>query len=370
MRNVWTQIHLCLGVTLGVVGAFVGLSGSALVYDDTIDAWLNPQRYAISGARAELPLYEYAQRAQKALASGARITAIRLPDQDEGPIAVLARSGDGAPMQRVYLDPPTGRVLDVSSGRDLLGWLHSFHESLTLREYNGREIVGVVGIAMLISALIGIYLWWPVSGLRCSAFGFRRGLALHRNLHYMIGIWGALVLATLSFTGIFLAYPDAGRAAVGAIVSVSPSQRAVRSTSSGGHPIGPDEAGAIALNLCPRARVTGVGFPAAPGGAYRISLRESGDAASRSGTVVFVDPRSKAILYRLDRATRRGGDTFLLWDRILHEGGAFGGAGRLVNFLGGLLPTFLVVTGIMMWARKRNHQKISVPTPVGACAKN
>ena len=89
MRNVWTQIHLWLGVTLGVVGTFIGLSGSALVYDDAIDTWLYPQRHAVSGSRADLPLSEYAQRAQKALATGARITAIRLPDQDEGPIVVL-----------------------------------------------------------------------------------------------------------------------------------------------------------------------------------------------------------------------------------------------------------------------------------------
>ncbi len=225
-------------------------------------------------------------------------------------------------------DRPRARCLVRSRSA---GWLHSFHESLTLREYNGREIVGAVGIAMLISSLSGIYLWWPVGGLRRSAFGFRRGFALYRNLHYTFGIWGALVLAMLSFTGIFLAYPDAGRAAAGAIVSVSPSPRAVRSTSSGGNPIGPDEAGAIALNLYPRARVIGVGFPAGPGGAYRISLRESGDTASRSGTVVLVDPRSKAILFRLDRTTRTGGDTLLLWDRILHEGGAFGGAGRFVT---------------------------------------
>ena len=372
MRNVWTQIHLWLGVTLGMVGAFIGLSGSALVYDDAIDAWLNPQRYAISGARAELPVSEYAQRAQKTFATGARITAIRLPDQDEGPIAVLARSGNGtAPLQRVYLDPPTGRVLDASSGRDLLAWLHSFHESLTLREYNGREIVGAVGIAMLTSSLIGIYLWWPVDGLRRSAFGFRRGFALHRNLHYTIGIWGALVLATLSATGIFLAYPDASRAAVGAIVFVSPSQRMVRSASISGKPIGPDEAGAVALSRYPDARVISVGFPTGPDGAYRISLREAGDTASRSGTVVFVDPRSGAILFRLDRSTRMPGDTFLLWDRILHEGGAFGAAGRFVTFLGGLMPTFLVVTGIIMWMRKRRRRRtMSVPTPIGAGAKN
>jgi len=179
---------------------------------------VNPRRHDVSGVRVELSFSEYAQRAQEALASGAHIIAIQLPDQDDGPIAALARSGNGtAPLRRAYLDPPTGRVLDASSGRDLLAWLHSFHESLTLREYNGREIVGAVGIAMLLSSLSGIYLWWPVGGLRRSAFGFRRGF---------------------------------------------------------------------------------------------------------------------------------------------------------VTFLGGLLPSFLVVTGIIMWARERNRQKISVPTPVGVGAEN
>jgi len=372
MRDVWTQIHLWLGVTLGMVGAFIGLSGSALVYDDAIDGWVNPQRHAVSSAGVELSFSEYTQRGQEALAAGARIIALRLPDRYEGPIVALARSGNGtAPLQRVYLDPPTGRVLDASVGRDPLVWLHNFHESLTLREYNGREIVGAVGIAMLTSSLSGVYLWWPVGGLRRSAFAFRRGLALHRNLHYTIGVWGALVVATLSFTGIFLAYPDVGRAAVGTIVSVSPSQRIVRSTSSSGNPIGADEAGAVALTRYPGARVIGVGLPTGPGGVYRISVREAGDRASRSGTVVFVDPRSSAILFRLDRSTRAPGDTFLLWDRILHEGGAFGAAGRFVTFLGGLMPTFLVATGIIMWMRKRiRGRTISLPTPVGAVTKN
>ena len=151
------------------------------------------------------------ERAAQALDGGARADrASACPTGGRSDHRVRARAGDGGPFQRVYLDPPTGRVLDVASGRDLLGWLHSFHESLTLREYNGREIVGAVGIAMLISSLSGIYLWWPAGGLRRSAFGFRRGFALLRNLHYTIGIWGALVLATLSFTGIFLAFPDAG----------------------------------------------------------------------------------------------------------------------------------------------------------------
>ena len=91
--------------------------------------------------------------------------------------------------------------------------------------------------------------------------------------------------------------------------------------------------------------VIGLNFPAGPRGVYRVNLREAGDTTSRSGTAVFIDPRSQAVVHRMDRATRPGGDSFLLWVRILHEGGAFGGVGRFVTFLGGLMPPLLMVTG-------------------------
>lgn len=356
LRDIWVQVHLWLGLTAGVIGALIGVTGSILVYDHDLDHLLNPQRYGASGPEASLRFSEYAQRAAQALQSRARPIGIRLPDGEDGPVMVFARSGNG-PFQRVYLDPPTGRVLDTASGRDYLGWLHSFHESLTLREYNGREIVGVVGIAMLVSSLSGIYLWWPGRGAWRHAFRFRRGFTLARNLHYTFGVWGALVLAMLSFTGIFLAFPDAGRKAVAIFGAVSPSPRGIQAPEASGTPIGPDEAVAIARTLYPGATVIGLGLPAGPRGAFRVNLREPGDASPRSGTVVFIDPRSRAILHRADRASRTTGDGFILWQRILHEGGAFGVPGRLVTFLGGLLPLLLMLTGLTMWLRKRSKRR-------------
>jgi len=356
LRGVWVQIHLWLGLTLGVLGVFIGLSGSVLVFDRVLDARLNPQRYAISGAQIALPLSAYAERAAQALDGSARPTAIRLPDGEDGPVVVFARAGAG-PFQRVYLDPPTGRVLDIASARDPMLWIRSFHDSLALREYSGREIVGVVGIAMLISSLSGIYLWWPALGIGRQAFGFRRGFTLLRNLHYTVGFWGALVLATLSFTGIFIAFPDAGRAAVAAFGTLSPSPRGIQAPEGTGRPITPDEAAAVAKAQYPDAAVIGLGFPAGPRGVYRINLREAGDTSPRSGTMLLVDPRSRAILLRADRTTRTGGDGFILWQRILHEGSAFGVPVRIVTSLGGLLPPVLMVTGLLMWLRQRRARR-------------
>ena len=198
-RRAWVQVHLWLGLTLGVIGTLIGLSGSVLVYDHEIDEALNPQRYSITAIHYALPFDEYARRAAKALGEGVRPAGIRLPDFDDGPIIVFARAVNG-PFQRAYLDPGTGRVLDTATGQDWLGFLHAFHESLTLRDYNGREMVGVVGVAMLISSLSGLYLWWPARGARAS-FAFRRGRTLSRNLHYTFGFWSMVVLAVLSFTG-------------------------------------------------------------------------------------------------------------------------------------------------------------------------
>jgi len=148
MRRLWVQVHLWLGLTLGAIGIVIGLSGSFLVYDHEIDAWLNPQRYAVSGSEASRSFAEYAASVRQAVPE-TRIVGIRMPEEGRGPIVVTAR-GQGAVFHRVYVDPPTGKVLEAVAGGGLIGWVHRFHENLTLREYWGREIVGAVGIASAI----------------------------------------------------------------------------------------------------------------------------------------------------------------------------------------------------------------------------
>ena len=371
-RSIWLQVHLWLGLTLGVVGALVGLTGSVLVFDNEVDALLNPQRYALTGSQVALPYADYLQRAAQAVEGRARPTNLRLPEGEGLPVVVLARArAEGGGFHRVYLDPPTGRVLEVSAGGGFVGWAHNFHESLTLREYFGREIVGAVGIAMLISSLSGLYLWWPPGGLGRRAFGFRPGFAPTRNLHYTCGFYGSLVLALLSFTGIFLAYPEPGRAIVGAFGPVSASPRGIQAPESPGRPIPPDNAVAIARALYPEAKVASLGLPAGPRGAYRVSLRALGDSSARFGPVVFLDPRSGAVLNRADRATRTRGDAFLVWQRVLHEGEAFGVAGRVVICVTGALPALLVVTGAMIWLRQRRRpraERVGAGAAVGSDA--
>ena len=357
LRRAWLQIHLWLGLTLGVLGAVVGVTGSLLVFDGEIDRALNPQRYATSGANLALPYSEYAQRAARAVSEQSRTVNLRLPAGEGAPVVALVRAPEGASLRRVYLDPPSGRVLDAPIGRGLIGWSHDLHESLTLREYNGRGIVGAVGLAMLVSSLSGIYLWWPRKRITRRDFGFRRGLALSRNLHQTLGLYASLVLAMLSFTGAVIAFPDASRAIVGAFAAISPSPRGIESKPSDGRLMSPDDAAALARARLPGATVTGVGFPAGPRGAYRIALREPGDDSERGAAAIFIDPRAGTVLRQIDRASRTGGDAFLAYQRPLHEGDPLGLIGRIVIAIIGLLPAMFVVTGTIMWLAPRPRRR-------------
>ncbi|HEX4330012.1 MAG TPA: PepSY-associated TM helix domain-containing protein [Burkholderiales bacterium] len=232
LRNAWVQIHLWLGLTLGVLGIFIGLTGSVLIYDSEIDALLNSQRYAVSGNQVTLAPAEYLAKAAEAMTGRARPANLRLPDEPGMPVTVIGRSGGGAAGERptivrVYLDPATGKVLDAGDS-GFVAWAHDLHENLLLRQYNGRNIVGAVGIAMLISSLSGIYLWWPGRGRLRSGLTTRRGFPTSRNIHYLVGFYGSLMLGMLSFTGIYLAYPDFGRDSTARLATLSPPARDIK----------------------------------------------------------------------------------------------------------------------------------------------
>jgi uncharacterized iron-regulated membrane protein len=353
MKRLWIQVHLWLGLTLGVLGIFIGITGSILVYDNEIDAWLCPRRHVVSGTQAAQPYGEYVKRAAQALEGRARPLSVRLPEADGMPVVVLARARDGGAFTRLYLDPPTGKVLDAVPGGGFIGWVHAFHENLTLREYMGREIVGLAGFAMLISSLSGICLWWPARGRFREALGARPGFRLSRNLHYLFGSYGALVLAMLSFTGIWLAYADAGRAVVSAFSPVAPRNIQAPEAAKGGKPVALEDAVRIAQALYPGAPVAGFGLPAGPRGAYRVSLNIGGSTAPVSNASVFIDPRSGKVLRNNGPATRSRGDNFLILQRLLHGGDALGPVGRGLIFVAGLLPALFVTTGTMMWLKKR-----------------
>src|SRR5262245_37376466 len=286
LRTVWWTLHRWIGLGLAVLLVPIAVSGALLVWHDHVDALVHPGRYAVTGSTVTQPS-AYLASAAAALAGGAQPAAVRFPESASWPVIVMARGApraEGGPPQiiNVYLDPPTARVLDMVNFRtSLIGWLHRFHENLTIPEYSGRAIVGWVGVGMLILSLTGIWLWWPRNGAFLPGLRWRRAAHTTTNLHHLLGFWISIPLAAVSFTGIYLGFPQTMRQMMSSIAPMNPQgPRPGAGTIARDARLTPDSALSAVVALQPGARPAVVFLPVARANA---GDRGRAPAAGREG---------------------------------------------------------------------------------------
>jgi uncharacterized iron-regulated membrane protein len=351
LRRILVNIHLCIGLGIAVLIVPISLSGAVLVWHEQIEAFVNPDRYAVTQGAAQPPAALLAS-ARASLGDGFALTAVRMPEGAGQPATVTARElrrGDrgGRPrLVTVYLDPPTARVLATAEFRSsLFGFLHRFHENLTVPEYSGRAVVGWTGVGMLIMALSGIYLWWPRNAGFLRGLRYRRGPAASYNLHHLFGFWISVPLAVVSATGIYLGFPQQGRELLSAVAPMAPSQRGAFNAPLLASPqLDADRAASAAIAGESGAKSVAIFLPTQANGAWRVLVRRSSGEAT-----VMVDDRSGA----RSTVTPQSGDSIAQWIRWIHEGSHSGLLWRIIVTLCGLLPTVFAVTGTMIWLRSR-----------------
>ena len=136
-RRALFQVHLWTGLTLGIVLAVLGLSGSILVYDTEILAFGQKPAPQASQGDFVMPL-DALMAAARERAPGKRAQAtLTLPEQ-AGAAAVVRfqgpRGGPGARGTDVFVDPATATVLDVrpAPSSALLAFMHQLHGHLLI----------------------------------------------------------------------------------------------------------------------------------------------------------------------------------------------------------------------------------------------
>jgi uncharacterized iron-regulated membrane protein len=357
-RGVWRRVHRWIAIVLMVLLVPISLSGSLLILREPLDALLHPARYATTGPGTALPAAAYLANAQTAAGPEHQVTALQFPYAAGSPVTVTARSRAAARrLVTVYLDPPTGRVLDVVDFRiSFLGLLHRFHENLTVPEFSGRAVVGWAGTGMLVLSLTGLWTWWP-RGTFTSGLRWRRSSMTSANLHHLVGFWISLPLAIVSATGIYIAFPQTARSLTSSVMATSPQGTRRGSGDVVRDPaMTPDRALGVARAEAPSMVPAAIFLPTRAAGQaavnWRVDLR---DAHGPATTTILVDDRATTSR-RL--AEPPPGDRAAQWIRWIHEGSHTGSAWRLAVFVCGLCPTLLAITGLTIWLRGRASRRI------------
>lgn len=364
LRRLWLVVHRWLGLTIGWLFVLLGLTGSLLVFDHAIDEWLNPGLLLTEGSGSRRPLAEVIAAAEHAHAKPAqRALSVTRPRVANGVWTVWFSSESvGEPQfTAVYVDPYTARVNGQRIwGADLMSWIYRLHFRLLAGEV-GATIVGLSGIAMLISLGSGIWLWWPLwtRGWR-PAFAIRKGRLFNYDLHKLLGIASGVILLVITFTGAYMEFPNLFQGCVGTFAAVSKPNSELKSVRADARQtIAPDEAIAIAQARFPHAVFDHLHPPGSVNGVYEVAFRQADEVQRSFGrSQVFLDQYSGEVLAVCRPQDGTAADAFFAWQFPLHNGEAFGLLGRWVVFVSGLVPAVLYTTGVLMWWRKRQSRRL------------
>lgn len=179
MRKFLFQLHLWLGLIVGLVWALQGLTGASLVFHREMDRWAVGA--VAAGPAVSLDRIVAATEAR----TGAEVTMVGIADRqgdilnvhfaDGGPRQLQVEAATGRPIRLRSNDP--GTPFDESAWR----WVYLLHESLLLHDC-GETLIGVSGLLLLSSLLTGLWLGFPRRGQWRKALGWSEWKSVRAKL--------------------------------------------------------------------------------------------------------------------------------------------------------------------------------------------
>lgn len=367
----WFVVHRWLGIVLGVWFALVGATGSVLVYEDAVDAWLNPALLTTHERGPWLLPEELLARVDAEHDLG-RVERVRPPAAPGEVYRLIVRT---QPNRRVAVDrieatfaPVSGRLLGTRpleslglAPPQLMKTIYEFHRNVLLGA-TGSNIVGIAGFLLLASAVTGAFLALPR-----ERGGWRR--LLHVNVranrtrvffdvHRSSGVVFAILIALATLTGSTLVYLNYVRDLVGVFSPVKPFPT-VPWTPGGREDSAPfGRVIDTVRSAYPDRTITEIHVPFRQTAGYLFYLRRPGDQYRLGDTIAWVNPVTAQILVERSDRTRTAGETLMHWFFPLHSGTAFGTPGMIAMCAAGLAPLLLMATGLAVWLRKRGAEKL------------
>ncbi len=347
MSALFSRIHFWLGIPLAIYAFLIGFSGAVIVFKDDLNAALHPRFHPGGspsfGANPDQALAEIRRQYP-----GWRPLSFTWP-HDDMPywMIFLLRSNQSL---EVYVHPGTGEILGTRNPREgWVGWVESLHTNLRFGR-EGRLANGYGAIGLFLLSATGIYLAWPRRRTLRALWRHDRP----RFWHYALGLFSALWLAGLAFTGGYYTWSKDYVAVVNQVLPRSPE------ISLAPLPTPPPPTPSL-WKLMDLAQQAFPGkaihrFPVPdPRFPLRVTFREGSFAQFHQVSSVTLDPRTGAILRVQPLGERPAGDAFLGWLSGYHFG-VFGG--RPVQLLWALIGVSIAVlgpTGVWMWIRRRSR---------------
>jgi uncharacterized iron-regulated membrane protein len=210
LRKAAFQVHLWIGLALGLYIVMLSITGSALVFRREMDASFRTPLPEFQESARVMTTEEISARA-KQLYPGYTITFVSKGVRRRNPTIEVAMTRGTDAVERLF-NPYTGEDLGDAfpwKSRALL-WVVNLHDDL-LFDREGRWWNGFLSGVVAVLCLTGAIVWWP------GVMRWRRGMAvkwslgwrrINFDIHSAIGFWTFALMMIWAISGIYLGIPD------------------------------------------------------------------------------------------------------------------------------------------------------------------
>lgn len=206
-RRVLFQLHLWLGVGLGLYVLAIALSGSALLLKSPFYTWFEPKWLVPTD---DEPLTGDALKARMAEVYAGYELGFMMEawEENKATYIVLNRDGEYFPY---YFNQYTGEDIGPANPWPikLIEKLADLHDDLFLGAL-GKQINGVGGALFVLMAGSGLLLWWQGRSRWYEALlpWPGRQHSLLWQLHVCLGFWGLLLMFAWGVSGFQIGFPQ------------------------------------------------------------------------------------------------------------------------------------------------------------------
>jgi uncharacterized iron-regulated membrane protein len=206
LRKALFQIHLWIGIAVGLYVVAISVSGSALFFRSIVNE-ATPGRRMVAGSGPLLTKDQLIDDAKRAYPS---YTPSEVSLGRPGREVEITLERGSRRKYRIF-DPYTGRDLGeaVPYMLQFMSLMLDLHVNL-LAGPTGRLVNGILSILLTLLAVTGAVIWWPgiQNWRRSLTVNFRTNWKrLNWDLHSAAGFWTFAFFFMWSFTGIYLVFP-------------------------------------------------------------------------------------------------------------------------------------------------------------------
>ena len=366
-RMLWLKVHRWLGIATLIPMAILGVTGSAQVWPEETEALLNPQREVAATADPSEVTEQHIANARAALEPYGPLVSLQAGEVGQPLIASTDGYTDppfgiGAPggvSRQAYVDPDSAQVIDTTDSAGGFMWYMHFIHGLFLIPGWGRQLVGIMGLFLTISAVTGIVIFWPGMKRVTAALRWHKRDGFNLNLHRQSGFLLSLVIIIEAITGAWISFP--GFFATIVEPGVEQPERPRR-----GGPGGPmedplevsDSQWVLAIDQARAAapgRLASVSVPRGQEGSWTVTMAGEGGNADVTLPVAGGEPAVAASPNL--RGPPPGGQTragaVAGFMRQAHYATIGGFIWEVLVFLSGIALTFLSISGFYVWAKRK-----------------